>query len=109
MPRAIKPSLERISHSSGWAAHLRELLGDPRGQLADLRRALSYARMVGGIVVQHPEEPSLARNASATEGEIATRLGLPAAPALAEAMMIERDIRLVELTRAPLPGPGAAS
>ncbi|MFZ9414099.1 MAG: dihydroorotase [Alphaproteobacteria bacterium] len=67
-----------------------------------MRRALSYARAVGGLVVQHPEEPSLARNASATEGEIATRLGLPAAPALAEAMMIERDLRLVELTRAPM-------
>jgi dihydroorotase len=36
--------------------------------------------------------------ASATEGEIATRLGLPAAPALAEVMMIERDLRLVEMT-----------
>jgi dihydroorotase len=67
-----------------------------------MRRALSYARAIGGLVVQHAEEPSLARNASATEGEIATRLGLPAAPALAEAMMIERDLRLVELTRAPL-------
>ena len=39
-------------------------------------------------------------NASATEGEFATRLGIPAAPAIAEAMMVERDIRLVELTGA---------
>ncbi len=67
-----------------------------------MRRALSYARMVGRIVIQHPEDPVLTRNACATEGEIATRLGLPAAPAIAEAMMIERDLRLVELTRAPL-------
>jgi len=67
-----------------------------------MRRALSYARMVGRIVIQHPEEPTLTRNACATEGEIATRLGLPAAPAIAEVMMIERDLRLVELTRAPL-------
>ena len=35
-----------------------------------------------------------------TEGEFATRLGLPAAPAMAEAMIVERDIRLVELTGA---------
>jgi dihydroorotase len=67
-----------------------------------MRRALSYGRSVGRILIQHPEEPSLARNASATEGEIATRLGLPAAPALAEVMMIERDLRLVEMTRAPI-------
>ena len=40
------------------------------------------------------------KGASATEGEFATRLGLPAAPAIAEAMMVERDIRLVELTGA---------
>jgi dihydroorotase len=67
-----------------------------------MRRALSYARMVGGLLIQHPEEPSLTRGASATEGEIATRLGLPAAPALAEAMMVERDLRLVEMTGARL-------
>jgi dihydroorotase len=67
-----------------------------------LRRALSYGRSIGRVIIQHPEEPSLARNASATEGEIATRLGLPAAPALAEVMMIERDLRLVEMTRSRL-------
>jgi dihydroorotase len=67
-----------------------------------MRRALAYARLVGGVLIQHPEEPSLMRNASATEGEIATRLGLPAGPALAEVMMIDRDLRLVEMTRAPL-------
>ena len=42
------------------------------------------------------------KGASATEGEFATRLGLPASPAIAEAMMVERDIRLVELTGARL-------
>src|ERR1700753_777064 len=35
-----------------------------------------------------------------TEGEFATRMGLPAAPALAETIIVERDIRLVELTGA---------
>src|ERR1700753_439915 len=35
-----------------------------------------------------------------TEGEFATRMGLPAAPALPEAIIVERDIRLVELTGA---------
>ena len=35
-----------------------------------------------------------------TEGEYAMRLGLPAAPAAAETMIVERDIRLVELTGA---------
>lgn len=67
---------------------------------AMMRRVLSYASGFDALVVQHAEEPSLARGAVATEGEIATRLGLPAAPAAAEAIMLARDLRLVELTGA---------
>jgi dihydroorotase len=62
-----------------------------------MRMALSYARGFDARIVQHPEEPSLA-GGSATEGEQATRLGLPGIPAAAEAMMVARDIRLAELT-----------
>jgi dihydroorotase len=63
-----------------------------------LHRALSYAATFGALVVGHAEDPDLTAGASASEGEFATRLGLPAAPALAEAIIVERDIRLVELT-----------
>jgi dihydroorotase len=63
-----------------------------------MRRALSYARTFDALVVQHPEEPRLAAGGAATEGETATRLGLPTMPAAAEIMMIERDLHLVELT-----------
>ena len=62
-----------------------------------MRLTLSYARGFGAMVVQHPEEPSLAGGA-ATEGELATRLGLPSIPAAAEAILVARDIRLAELT-----------
>jgi dihydroorotase len=62
-----------------------------------MRRALSYARTFGQIIVQHPEEPALADGAM-NEGEVATRLGLAGIPAAAEVVMIERDLRLVELT-----------
>lgn len=65
-----------------------------------MRRVLSYASGFDALVIQHAEDPSLTHGAVATEGEIATRLGLPAAPAIAEAMMLERDLRLVELTGA---------
>lgn len=65
-----------------------------------MRRVLSYASGFDALVIQHAEEPSLTEGAVATEGEIATRLGLPAAPAVAEAMLLERDLRLVELTGA---------
>ena len=64
-----------------------------------MRRALSYARAFGRLVIQHPEEPSLAHNGCITEGEIATRLGLPGISPVAEVMMVERDLRLVEITQ----------
>ncbi|RAU23339.1 dihydroorotase [Paramagnetospirillum kuznetsovii] len=63
-----------------------------------MRRALSYAATFGLLIVQHPEEPSLAENGMMNEGELATRMGLSGIPAAAEAMMLERDMRLVEIT-----------
>jgi dihydroorotase len=63
-----------------------------------MRLALSYAAGFGARIVQHPEEPSLADGGAATEGELATRLGLPAIPAAAEAILVARDIRLARLT-----------
>lgn len=63
-----------------------------------MRLALSYARGFGGMIVQHPEDPTLAAGGAATEGELATRLGLPSIPATAEAIQVARDIRLAQLT-----------
>ena len=65
-----------------------------------MRRVLAYARTFDLLVIQHPEEPSLARAGEVSEGEIATRLGLPAITPAAEVIMIERDLRLVEITGA---------
>jgi dihydroorotase len=63
-----------------------------------MRRALSYAKRFDGLIVQHAEEPSLARDGAMNEGEVSTRLGLPGIPTAAEAMMVERDVRLAKLT-----------
>lgn len=63
-----------------------------------MRIALSYARAFGARVVEHPEEPTLAEGGHATEGELATRLGLEGIPACAETIMVARDIRLAKLT-----------
>ena len=65
-----------------------------------MRRVLSYAANFDLLVVQHPEEPSLGGAGEVNEGEIATRLGLAAIPAVAEVIMIERDLRLFEITGA---------
>ena len=63
-----------------------------------MRLALAYARGFGARIVQHPEEPTLADGGVATQGELASRLGLPGIPAAAEAIIIARDIRLAKLT-----------
>jgi dihydroorotase len=65
-----------------------------------MRRALAYASTFGALVVGHAEDPELSAGAAMNEGEYAMRLGIPAAPAMAETMAVERDIRLVELTGA---------
>ncbi|QDH34061.1 dihydroorotase [Porphyrobacter sp. YT40] len=65
-------------------------------------RLLQYAAMLDLVVVTHAEDGGLVGEASATAGEIATRLGLPAAPAEAEALAIARDIALAELAGARL-------
>jgi dihydroorotase len=65
-----------------------------------MRRVLAYARTFDLLVLQHPEEPSLAGAGEVSEGETATRLGLPAITPMAEVIMIERDLRLVEITGA---------
>ncbi len=69
-------------------------------------RLLQYAAMLDLVVVAHAEDGGLTgpseTGAAATAGEIATRLGLPAAPAEAEALAIARDIALAELAGARL-------
>lgn len=65
-----------------------------------MRKLLAYARDCGLTVVAHAEDGGLADGTVATAGETATRLGLPAAPAIAEALAIARDLVLAEETGA---------
>lgn len=61
-------------------------------------RLMSYCAMLGLVLVTHAEDAGIAGNAVATAGEMATRLGLPSAPAEAESLAVARDIALAELT-----------
>jgi dihydroorotase len=67
-----------------------------------MRRILAYAGGLDVLVAHRPMDPWLADGASATESEFAGRMGIPAAPALAERIMLERDVALAELTGARL-------
>jgi len=59
-------------------------------------RLLQYASAFDLVVVSHAEDAALTAAAVATAGEFATRLGLAAAPAYAEAVAVARDLRLAE-------------
>jgi dihydroorotase len=63
-----------------------------------MRNVLAYAKDFGALIVHHLEDPSLGQDGVMNEGEVATRLGLRGVPTAAETIMLERDIRLVELT-----------
>jgi len=63
-----------------------------------MRRALTYARDFNALIVQHTEDPNLVGEGVMNEGEFASRLGLFGIPNAAEAVVLERDLRLVALT-----------
>ncbi len=66
---------------------------------AVMRRALEYATNFGMPVIQHAEDHDLTAGAQMNEGEISTRLGLRGWPAVAEDVIVARDLLLAEYTR----------
>ena len=63
-----------------------------------MRRALEYARTLGRPILAHEEDLTLNPHGQMNEGAVATRLGLPGIPGLAEEAMIARDALLAEFT-----------
>ena len=63
-----------------------------------MRRALTYARDFDALIVHQTEDPDLVGEGVMNEGEFAARLGLMGIPDAAEAVMLERDLRLAALT-----------
>jgi dihydroorotase len=63
-----------------------------------LRRALEYARAFSLTVIERADDPALTGGAVMNEGPVATLLGLRGTPPAAEAMAVERDLLLAELT-----------
>jgi dihydroorotase len=63
-----------------------------------MRRALEYASGLGVVVADHCEEASLVGNGCMNEGDLSSRLGLPGRPAVAEEIVVERDLALARLT-----------
>jgi dihydroorotase len=63
-----------------------------------MRRALEYALDLGVVLAQHCEVARLTEGAVMHEGDCCSRLGLPGWPAIAEELMVHRDIELARLT-----------
>ena len=83
-------------HSSGCVAISDD--GHPVADALMMRRALEYASMFNMPVINHCEDPALKADGSAHEGYYASALGLRGIPGAAEAVMVERDVTLSELT-----------
>lgn len=65
-----------------------------------MRRAMEYAKDLGIVLAQHCEVSSMTAGAVMHEGSCCSHLGLPGWPALAEEMMVFRDIELCRITGA---------
>jgi dihydroorotase len=63
-----------------------------------MERALLYAKGFGATIFSYPEDTAIAGKAKIHEGEVSTMLGMKGIPALAEELMIARDLYLAEYT-----------
>jgi len=63
-----------------------------------MRRAMEYASAFDGVVISHAEDQNLSGDGQINEGKISHALGLRGAPALAEEVMVARDLLLAEDT-----------
>jgi dihydroorotase len=72
--------------------------GHPVATAILMRRALEYARMFDGLLIEHCEEQTLKGDGVAHEGAQASALGLKGIPGEAESIMAQRDIALAALT-----------
>ena len=67
-----------------------------------LKVALLYAKDFDGLIMNYPNDSSIANGGQIHEGKISTALGLKGIPAMAEEIMIDRDISLCEYTDSKL-------
>ncbi len=65
-------------------------------------KALQYVKAFNGVLIQLPIDKSIGAGGLINEGMVSTRLGLPGIPALAEEIIIKRDIDLLRYTGSKL-------
>jgi len=72
-------------------------------------KALQYVKAFDGILIQIPIDKTIAANGLMHEGVVSTQMGLPGLPAVAEELMVKRDIDLLRYTGSKLHITGVSS
>lgn len=67
-----------------------------------LLKALQYVLPLDAVILQLPDDKSMSTHGLMNEGIVSTQLGLPGKPAIAEELMIARDITLLAYTKSRL-------
>ncbi len=67
-----------------------------------LLKALQYVLPIGATIIQVPDDKTISNHGLMNEGILSTQLGLPGKPAIAEELMIARDIELLKYTGSKL-------
>ena len=70
--------------------------GQPVGSAQIMRRAMDYGRLLRALIIDHCEEKSLTEDGVMNEGRASYLFGLRGMPAMAEEIMVSRDIILAE-------------
>jgi len=65
-------------------------------------KALQYVKAFDGILIQMPLDKTIGTHGLINEGIVSTQLGLPGIPAIAEEIIIKRDIDLLKYTNSKL-------
>lgn len=89
-----------LAFSDGWS---------PVQSAGLLIKALQYTCAFDGVIIQVPEDKTIAPHGLMHEGIVSTRLGLPGIPMLAEELMVARDIKLARYANARLHFTGISS
>jgi dihydroorotase len=67
-----------------------------------LVKALQYVKAFDGILIQIPDDKSINPHGLMNEGIVSTQLGLPGKPAMAEELIVARDIKLTRYAESKL-------
>ncbi len=76
--------------------------GRPVASAQLMRRALAYSAVADRLLALHCEEPTLTRGGHMHEGAVSAELGLGGWPAVAETLMVERDLALAAFEGRPV-------